>query len=479
MPIPIREIRWQVPISELNVSMPERISRDLGLWARGFFSAKARTSQNLENLVRTVGVPTVLGATSAKEWVLSLLKLASEVEHALMVQYLFAGWSLSTFNSPSGVDYGKMCTSVAIQEMGHLATVQNLLLLVGGPTAIHFDRDVQRQASNLNAIPFILESATKQCIAKFVAAEKPLKVPDDLTVQVNELLKIASLDANVALKRVGVIYELLHYFFSPPEGEHRIDFNKFLTLPEKRHLSATDLHPLEDVTPYLAVIAEGEWQVPGGMHLLAPKSLESALIAIETIAAQGEGLLSLQEESHFEVFMRIAVAFDAESIIPLNIARSPTLGSGGGEQGTEITDSYTRLWGTVFKLQYNLLLLSLQHGFQIKRSDDPVGSPGLREKLIDTALFNMRRVCDMLGKFIMTLPISTVDGLYAGPPFDLIANLLTQLDLENWKSAHVGLLDELEQNYLLIGTSPSFTDDHSNLLGNLRMADKKHRKLFL
>lgn len=461
---------------ELNVPMPVRISRDIGLWARGLFSEKVRTTQRLENLVRTVGIPTVLGAKSAKEWVLSLLQLAAEVEHALMVQYLFAGWSLP--KRIIGVDFQQMFINVAIQEMGHLATVQNLLLLVGGPTAIHFERDLQRQASDLNAIPFLLEPATKQCVAKFVAAEMPLKVPDDLVRLVNDLLEMAAGNPAVPLKRVGVIYELLHYFFSPAEGEHRIDFNEFAILPEKRHLSAADLHPLAEVTPYLAVVAEGEWQVPGGMHLLAPESLEGALVAIETIAAQGEGLLDHGEDSHFEIFIKLAKAYDTESITPLNIARSPTLGSGGGEQGTEITDSYTRLWGTVFKIQYNLLLMSLQHGFQIKRSPEPLKSPGLREKLISIATSNMDLVCDMLGQFMMTLPMSAAGDLFAGPPFDLIPNLLNQLDPANGKPTHLGLLDELEKNYLTISASPFFTDDHSNVLRNLRIADKKHRKLF-
>lgn len=45
-------------------------------------------------MLSRTGVPSVAGAQTGKEMAIGLLKLAAEIEHALMVQYLFAATSL-------------------------------------------------------------------------------------------------------------------------------------------------------------------------------------------------------------------------------------------------------------------------------------------------------------------------------------------------------------------------------------------------
>jgi rubrerythrin len=72
-----------------------------------------------------------------RDEVVFLLTAAAEIEHALMVQYLYAAYSVrvpvggSNENQLRAVQ--SLLTQIAREEMGHLATVQNLLHLVGGP----------------------------------------------------------------------------------------------------------------------------------------------------------------------------------------------------------------------------------------------------------------------------------------------------------------------------------------------------------
>ena len=55
----------------------------------------SRASGSLGQLVKTLGVPHVTGATPLEE-ARVLLRAASEVEHALLVEYLYVAWSVAT-----------------------------------------------------------------------------------------------------------------------------------------------------------------------------------------------------------------------------------------------------------------------------------------------------------------------------------------------------------------------------------------------
>ena len=73
------------------------------------------------------------------------LSAAAEIEHALMVQYLFAAYSIDPDSVPTdngargeAGDIKNRLLQIGREEMGHFITVQNLLLIVGGP--LHFGR---------------------------------------------------------------------------------------------------------------------------------------------------------------------------------------------------------------------------------------------------------------------------------------------------------------------------------------------------
>src|SRR5271163_4661017 len=89
-------------------------------------------------------MPTKPDEMTWRDYVIMLLHVGAELEHGLMVQYLYAAYSLGG-DHLSHADHAEvrkwqdLILTVAREEMGHLLTVQNLLCLLGGP--ISFDRE--------------------------------------------------------------------------------------------------------------------------------------------------------------------------------------------------------------------------------------------------------------------------------------------------------------------------------------------------
>jgi len=103
-----------------------------------------------------------------------LLREAAEVEHALMLQYLYAAFSskpaylaIVACRTPGTTDL----TGIAIQKMQHLAAVNQLLVALGvGPTLL-----LEEFPYNLDAYPFecALEPLSRKSLAKYLYAEAP------------------------------------------------------------------------------------------------------------------------------------------------------------------------------------------------------------------------------------------------------------------------------------------------------------------
>ena len=100
-----------------------------------------------------------------------LLQLAAEIEHALLVQYLYAAFSVDS--SAKGVpDTGFLdIFSTAKEEMGHLMTVQNVLLALGSAPSLY--REDMPTDTSFYPFPFMLEPVSKASLAKYVLAEMP------------------------------------------------------------------------------------------------------------------------------------------------------------------------------------------------------------------------------------------------------------------------------------------------------------------
>ncbi|MCB2399355.1 ferritin-like protein [Rhizobium ruizarguesonis] len=433
-------------------------------------------------VLQEVGIPYFEGLNTAREQAIRLLQVAAEVEHALMVQYLYAAGSIavstmvdgSLEEDPAAKAFADTIISIAVEEMGHLGTVQNLLLLLGGAEAFHVQRDELRTKSELNPLPFVLEPVDRRTLARYVAAEMPELNPVPQDVQ--ELLDLISDDARGFPKRVGAIYAVLHLLFDDPQASDVRGNAPSAGL----HLTDDDLLPAETIKLYQA--EPGEWGDHFDQVLLFDHifTRAEARTAIEKIMEQGEGFTTDESQpSHFKTFMNLAKTLKTATIAVLPMATSPTLTPGhGGENGALIEADYTKLWAQVQSLQYVLLLLGLLHALNIPRETE---ADKKRRKAIAelTVRGGMRNALGSIAAVLTTLPMNAGDApVKAGPPFDLDPKLVAPGDPSQFPVRHLLLLDELSGLYAKIRQHSDFTADHGRVVANLETLDGRQRKLF-
>lgn len=92
--------------------------------------------------------PSVPNAPDAETEFHVLLEAAAEIEQALMVQYLYA------YYSHEGSD---VFLSVAIQEMGHLFSMQNALRVLGQPVHLLLPDPSMPEAQDAFPFPLVLQ----------------------------------------------------------------------------------------------------------------------------------------------------------------------------------------------------------------------------------------------------------------------------------------------------------------------------------
>jgi Ferritin-like len=142
-----------------------------------------------------------------------LLREAAEIEHALLVQYLFAAYSLKPqyqavagHGEPNATDL----IGVAIQEMQHLRSVNRLLVELGA--APHFERQDFPFEPDIYPFAFHMEALGRPSLAKYVYAEAPGddvldpgKARDPEAIRFTRDLK-AMLGAQVGTNHLGSLY---------------------------------------------------------------------------------------------------------------------------------------------------------------------------------------------------------------------------------------------------------------------------------
>jgi hypothetical protein len=267
-----------------------------------------------------------------------LLTAAAEIEHTLMVQYLYAAYSVRVpADDPNSAQLGqvqKMLTQIAREEMGHLATVQNLLHLLGGP--LNFNREHSPYASEIYPFRFKLEPLTLDSLAKYVTAESPLEVPSDLPEDDKALLVQISKDAMRSndghdVHHVGPIFARLAHLFQVALADDDFSLDTFgrqakfqdwgfqPVSPETGEALIIDSFPDTDVEQVRA----------------------AAITAVQKIAAQGEGFDTAPagptgSESHFErffdIYKRVRQLSTAGVVITWPVAENPNTTSAPPEE---------------------------------------------------------------------------------------------------------------------------------------------------
>jgi hypothetical protein len=347
-----------------------------------------------------------------------LLSMAAEIEHSLMIQYLYSAWSLGGPQVPEAhradvETWRLIMLGIAKEEMGHLLTVQNLLRLIGGP--VHLDREDFPWISGFYPYAFSLEPASRATVAKYVIAESPEKWPDTVSKAEKETIEsLATVDTKMQVARVGVLYEKLIELFSDPRALKDDDF-RTETYPQQatfddwgRGYAAGARGATADSAPDVLVLRAG--------------NRAQAVFALKQIAEQGEAtqlLVANEEDSHFMRFLAVWRGLDKASDWQpsLRVPVNPTL-PGPGAGAIVITNPESAAWAAMFNLRYRMLLTWLGHALKLGSSEPPSVGPS-RRGLALNRIFKEMYFLKIIAGLLSRRPLGADRAEPAGPPFQI------------------------------------------------------------
>jgi ferritin-like protein len=355
------------------------------------------------------GVPRLAGLTPEQEAV-EFLKYAVEVEHGLMVQYLYAMYSA---NNPAIQGTLKR---IAIEEMGHLITVLNLLAAAGEPP--HLER-YDWGDRTFAPFQFALEGVSQLTLAKYTACEMPERDSPNIDPQqrllLDDILADAAASAGVEPSHVGLLYAKIYWLLraedrpvNDPADEPWDGFpvDAFASTDPGRHVGDAFF------TKGGGQAQPSDW-VGNQTHVIVTPiaGRTDALGAISDITEQGEGFGGAPE-GHFDLFVdayRIAKgATGLARPVPVN----PWYAGSGSPPGTpqnEITSGDGVSFAELGDRLYQLVLLSIRLHYALAAGTDPV----VRASIAPAALLLMT---DCLAKTARTLVDLERDGSQPSPP---------------------------------------------------------------
>src|SRR5688572_6792282 len=378
----------------------------------------------MEEELRPVSDPRL----APRDEVVFLLHTAAEVEHALLVQYLYAAFSLGGPAVPADkvglvAGWRNDLRRIAMEEMAHLASVQNLLRLLGGP--LNFEREDYPFLSNFYPFHFKLERLSKTSLAKYIFAE----MPEGIEGAEIEEIKARATESNneISLNRVGALYKQIITMLGSLRDEDLSSAGvEFEALPD-------------------------DW-THGLSNLIVRKmtSLDQAIAVIGEIAQQGEGPRDLSPEalanSHFARLLGIYRNFPEEGAWQAthNVPDNPStafdpLEDESMEQG-RITNKRSRRWAQLFNLRYRMLLFDLAHALHLSGPTEKTGVRTEHGVVIDWTFAEMTNLA-VLASVLTTLPQhEPEDASMAAPPFELPYTLsISDLEPDRWR-LHADLL---------------------------------------
>ena len=325
-----------------------------------------------------------------------LLQTAAEIEHAFLVQYLFMAYSLP--NRPPQRSWRRDLLQIAREEMGHLLSMQNLLISMGSPLCLGRD-----DAPFRGLFPFAFELApfSLRSVARFVLAEMPAPdlIPGGIGFDGAQLLADAEMNASLAdITRVGALFALM------------MDLVGELTE-----------EPDPSSVAYQAKAAE--WRAPINRLVLGEvATLADLLPLLSQVSAQGEGSMAPMagSPSHFERLHAIYLAARAHVVahgvdsLALPIVRDPTRADRNAVGYIRHPDSAR--WADILNHRYRWLLAIIGHSLAIGADDSQ-----RKGDLIRWAFEEMQHTIAPISELLVTLPQSDLVGVaeLAGPPFDL------------------------------------------------------------
>lgn len=440
--------------------------------------------------------PNIPPEFNGKDYIAFLLHIDAEIEHGLMLQYLYAAYSLGGPQVPEKYraqvrKWQEIILGVAKEEMAHFISVQNALKLIGAP--LNLGRDDYPWDTPFYPFPFKLEPLTLDSLAKYVYCESPPKGEwgkENLKYEIEIYKKVNSETRHH--HRVGELFDLVLKLIKDPK-----------VIPDDAFQPNT--------FPFQATWDEwgrgykgGRSSVPGmpefepDLLVLPGASRDDAYNALKAISVQGEaGKVSENSglPSHFERFLNVYKEMQQvqkesggkwlparnvgvnpwidDSIDP---HEAPDEGLKSDQRRDKITNPTAQLWANLFNVRYRMVLNYLTHTFLLDGGLTTLGSLNPRGIIINSTfgeMYNMRSIAGIM----VQLPISLNPSckVMAGPPFLIPYTIELPLGEYNRWSTHKDQLIAASRivDQLLI-SSP---EKHHNYLHSLQEADDKLLKM--
>lgn len=377
-------------------------------------------------------------SVESRDGLIFLIAEACEVEHVLLCEYLFAGFSLKTAEdeglTPAQLDatrrWQKVIWEVAAQEMLHLALANNLLTAIGATP--HFRRPNFPQEGRYypRDFRFTLTPFSVETIQHFVYIERPEGMTEDDPdlfggVQPIEMPRVVNRVGPdvIGFETIGELYRVIE------------DGLRGLTarLGERRLF----------IGPPAAQATERYFSFP---ELIAVTDLASAVRAIEAIVEQGEGVRGEWQDAHYGKFLRVYHEFreltdadptfePARPVQPNPASRMPPDSTGMAL----IDDPFTIKVSDYFNAAYDVLVQMLVRFFcHTEESEDDL------KMLVQTAIDGMFSIILPLGDLLTRLPMGpTYPGKTAGPAFGIYRQTADALPHRGaaWLLLHERLLE--------------------------------------
>lgn len=469
--------------------MRSRMSRHLGALLR-FEPTALRALEGVQikgakPMVRTE--PVLPPEFSWHDYTVLLLHIAAEVEHALMVQYLYAAYSLGGAQVPPKHrdrvrHWQEVVLGIAKEEMGHLITVQNVLRLIGGP--LNLDREDYPWGSQFYPFDFTLEPLTKDSLARYIYAEMPADWDD---AEAREIKKRATQSSSgQTLHRVGELYDRMQKILANPEYIKDADFQAATTTFQ----ASWDEWGRGYMRGARGQATASPRQRTPDVIVRPVSTRDEAVEALAAVGKQGEARFLDQdddEESHFRRFLNIyrdypdgewtptrPVPINPTTVMDLNanrvVLRTTAKARAAPAPACQtITHPESATWAHLFNLRYRMLLVNLSHAYEL------AGATGQGEALTPRGLLINRTFGEMynvrsISNILVQLPLDeSGSGAVAAPTFEMPYSLdLPLTEVDRWR-LHRDLLEASQ--HLTRQLLEQYPDHHTDYLRALEDLD--------
>ncbi|MGV7217515.1 ferritin-like domain-containing protein [Bradyrhizobium sp. UFLA05-112] len=417
------------------------------------------------------------------EHLLVLLQMGASIEHALMVQYLYAAYSLRD-DVEQARRWREALLLIAREEMGHLLTVQNVLALLGGP--INIDREDYPFHTPFQAFPFQLERLTHGSLACYCYAEMPVGLEKERRAEYDAIRAAAETHVKEhgenfgdevkgdEVKHVGELYHRIVGILGDPEKipDHCFVDAAFGQMSWDDWGRSYRGEPApKTTTPEFAAQTGSERAT---LFISKVTTREQAILALAELSEQGEGLVAVDElmggtpilrairpsihkvkpeDSHYgrlrAMYEELCNYKDASEFswnVPYNpssdYSEDRPSAQGTTASSTKIESRRSRRWAGLFNVRYRMLLTWLLHALTLTRRHPPPATAHLRGQIIHRVfgeMYNIKAISEILVKSPLKDDQDLSDlqdpkSPRAGPPFQMPSRLtLPPNERDTWR----------------------------------------------